>query len=290
MSSNKAFQQALKLQVKERGKTERLAKKEKEKTERLAKKEKEKTERLAKKEKEKVERSAKKEKEKVDKLVQKEKEKAERSAEKEREKAEKLITQTAFKSGIKEGKKQEKIIQKNKLQRKSEKFDITKKAISNLVQVAKLLSSESLNNPHGYHMRDIVEAYIRRFGLINPYTTEPADLGYDVSAAIRGIVYESSPSSLQHWFRFGQRKGTQQICPWIFANKKIAIINNNYGWGKTNENMIYEKKNRIGLWKVIKENNPQFDWNNDIYGPLPTESQLEHAENSGERLIGKRNH
>ena len=290
MSSNKAFAQALKLAEKERGKAEKLAEKERGKSEKSAEKEREKAEKSAEKEREKAEKSAEKEREKAERSAEKEREKAERSAEKEREKAEKLITQTAFKSGIKEGKKQEKIIQKNKLQRKSEKFDIKKESISKLVQVANYLLLESPNYPHGFRIQDIEDVYIQMHGKINPYTTEPADLGYDVRAAIRGIVYESSPSSLQHWFRFGQRKGTQQICPWIFANKNIAIINNNYGWGKTNEDMIYEKKNRIGLWKVIKENNPQFDWNNDIYGPLPTESQLEHAENSGERLIGKRNH
>jgi hypothetical protein len=288
MSSNKSVK-SQKLMEKERIKAEKLASKERIKAEKLALKEREKAEKLALKEREKAEKLALKEREQFRKLMEKERIKAEKLASKEREKAEKLITQNVFEMGIKEGKKQEKKKQQKKIERDAEKFEIKKESIEKLVIVARQLQ-QNYREDTGFRVGDICEKYIELHGNINPYSTKPAEDGYDIRAAIRGLIYESSPSSLQHWFRFGERKGNQQISPWIFANKDVAIINNNYGWQKTSNDMINEKRQSIGRWLVITENNPQFGWNEDKYGPLPTNEQLSQCEQSGERRVGIRNH
>jgi hypothetical protein len=272
----------------EREKAEKMAEREREKAEKMAEREREKAEKMAEREREKAEKMAEREREKAEKMAQREREKAEKMAEKQRIKSQKLLMKKAFEEGIKLGKKQAKILQKKQMQRQEAKFEIKKESITKLIQVARILNSQFPNQ--GLHIRDIVEKYIEMHGEINPYTTEPAEPDYDVPAAIRGIVYESSPSSLQHWFRFGQRKGTAQICPWIFVNKELAIINNNYDWRKTNDEMIKNKKNSIGLWHYIDEPNALYCWNEIKYGPLPTQEQLDNAEKIGDRLVGIRNH
>lgn len=125
-------------------------------------------------------------------------------------------------------------------------------------------------------------------GVINPYTLDEVESDYDLEAAIRGFIYESSPSSLQHWFRYGTRKSSAQVSPWIFANKELATINNNYGWKKTDSDMAREKRQNAGLWYYIDEPNARFDWDEERFGPLPTREQLDQAEECGERYIGIR--
>ena len=187
---------------------------------------------------------------------------------------------------MKQGKKLQKIAHKKQLEREESRFEIKKESILKLIQVAKKL--KKLNKKRGYTISDIVETYIDIHGKINPYSLEPVLEDYDLDAAIRGIVYESSPSSLQHWFRYGERRSSAQISPWIFANKELAIINNKFDWRKTSSEMAKEKRNNIGKWYYIKEPNIQIDWNETKYGPLPTKEQLDNAEESGERLKGIR--
>ena len=226
-----------------------------------------------------------KEREKADKLELKEREKADKLALKERENAEKLV----YNRGIKEGKKLQKIAQQQKMEREEGKFEIRKECISNLINVGQKLE-ETPTNQEGYSINVIVEKYIELYGYINPYSLEPVEDTYNIKAAIRAIVYESSPSSLQHWFRFGQKKLSTKVCPWIFANKNLAISNNKFNWRKTTDEMVTDKKNNTGLWLFIKEPNVEFCWKVDKYGPLPSKQQLDEAEAIGERVIGIRNH
>ena len=84
--------------------------------------------------------------------------------------------------------------------------------------------------PDGFSSKHVTEEYLSRHGRINPYTLELSAPSYDIHAAIRGYMYESSPSSLQHWFKYGHAKKDKEVSEWIFANKDLAILNNNNGW------------------------------------------------------------
>lgn len=290
MSSEMELHVTLNLPTREQIKSEKLELKERRKIEKLEANERRKMEKLAEKERIKAEKLAEKERIKAEKLAAKEQGKAEKLAEKKRNKViklHKLMLKKAFEAGIKEGKKQSKINLQKKMQQQEAKFEIKKESITKLVQVARALSAE--NPGKGFQITEIAEKYIELHGKINPYSTELAEDGYDVRAAIRGIVYESSPSSTQHWFRFGQKKETTQICPWIFANKQLAIVNNDYEWRKTTDEMVSARRNCHGLWYCIDEPHSEYCWNEKKYGPLPTKTQLDAAEELGERVIGVRN-
>jgi hypothetical protein len=245
----------------------------------------------AEKEAEKGKKKALKASEKAEKLAVKEAEKAEKLAVKEAEKAkktEKIEKDKLYKNGIKLGKELQKIADKKKMEREEGNFEIKRDAFMKIFKVAEQLDIEKPDQ--GYTINNIVEKYIELHGHITPYKMMILlEDNYDINAAIRAIVYESSPSSLQHWFRYGKRKSARKVCPWIFANKNLATINNKYNWRKTTNEMTSDKKNDIGLWYYIKERDIEFSWKEDKYGPLPSKEQLIAAEESGERVIGARN-
>jgi len=229
-------------------------------------------------------KNAKKDAEKVEKLALKAVEKVRKNA----EKAEKIEKEKLRKNGIKEGKELQKRIYKKKMEKEEGKFEIKRDAFMKIFKVAEQLDIE--NPDQGYTINNIVEKYIELHGHITPYKMmRHLEDNYDINAAIRAIVYESSPSSMQHWFRYGKRKSARKVCPWIFANKNLAIINNKYNWRKTTNEMTTDKKNDTGLWYYIKERDIEFSWKEDKYGPLPSREQLIAAEESGERVIGVRN-
>jgi len=229
-------------------------------------------------------KKAKKDAEKVEKLALKAVEKVRKNA----EKAEKIEKEKLRKNGIKEGKELQKRIYKKKMEKEEGKFEIKRDAFMKIFKVAEQLDIE--NPDQGYTINNIVEKYIELHGHITPYKMmRHLEDNYDINAAIRAIVYESSPSSMQHWFRYGKRKSARKVCPWIFANKNLAIINNKYNWRKTTNEMTTDKKNDTGLWYYIKERDIEFSWKEDKYGPLPSREQLIAAEESGERVIGVRN-
>ena len=288
MSSNNVSPLVLKMEANLRIKQEKGLEKKREKAEKLAAKERDKAEKLAAKERIQAEKLASKERIQAEKLASKERDKANKEHKRAENRKMNLIKKQAYLNGIKEGKKQSKINQEKKKQKQNAKFEIKKESITKLVQVSRALSTEYPNQ--GFRISQITEKYIEMHGKINPYSTEEAEAGYDVHAAIRGIVYESSPSSAQHWFRFGQKKDSTQICPWIFANKELALVNNEYEWRKTTDEMVSARRNSEGLWFGIVESNAQYCWNEDKYGPLPTKAQLDTAEELGERAIGIRNH
>ena len=228
-------------------------------------------------------KKAKKDAEKVEKLALKAVEKVRKNA----EKAEKIEKEKLRKNGIKEGKELQKRIYKKKMEKEEGNFEIKRDAFMKIFKVAQQLDIETPNQ--GYTINNIVEKYIELHGHITPYKMMRPLEDYDINAAIRAIVYESSPSSMQHWFRYGKRKSARKVCPWIFANKNLAIINNKYNWRKTTNKMTTDKKNDTGLWYYIKERDIEFSWKEDKYGPLPSREQLIAAEESGERVIGVRN-
>jgi hypothetical protein len=265
---------------KERAKAEKLALKAVEK----AKKDAEKAEKLALKAVEKTKKAA----EKAEKLALKAVEKAKKDAEKAEKLALKAVEKTK-KDGIKLGKELQKRIYQKQMEREEGNFEIKRDAFIKIFKVAEQLDIE--NPDQGYSINNIVEKYIELHGHITPYKMmRPIEDNYDIKAAIRAIVYESSPSSMQHWFRYGKRKSARKVCPWIFANKNLAIINNKYNWRKTTNEMTTDKKNDTGLWYYIKERDIEFSWKEDKYGPLPSREQLIAAEETGERFIGVRNH
>ena len=266
---------ALPVVSKEREKAEKIALKAVKK----AKKDAEKVEKLALKAVEKVRKNA----EKAEKLALKAVEKVRKNA----EKAEKIEKEKLRKNGIKEGKELHKRIYKKKMEKEEGNFEIKRDAFMKIFKVAQQLDIETPNQ--GYTINNIVEKYIELHGHITPYKMMRPLEDYDINAAIRAIVYESSPSSMQHWFRYGKRKSARKVCPWIFANKNLAIINNKYNWRKTTNKMTTDKKNDTGLWYYIKERDIEFSWKEDKYGPLPSREQLIAAEESGERVIGVRN-
>lgn len=230
-------------------------------------------------------KKAKKDAEKVEKLALKAVEKVRKNA----EKAEKIEKEKLRKNGIKEGKELQKRIYKKKMEKEEGNFEIKRDAFMKIFKVAEQLDIETPDQ--GYTINNIVEKYLELHGHITPYKMmRPLEDNYDINAAIRAIVYESSPSSMQHWFRYGKRKSARKVCPWIFANKNLAIINNKYNWRKTTNEMTTDKKNDTGLWYYIKERDIEFSWKEDKYGPLPSREQLIAAEESGERVIGSRNH
>ena len=196
----------------------------------------------------------------------------------EKKKEENILKKKAFRQGV----IAERERQKKKSEKQSRKFEIQQEAIARMVRVAKILRQKY---PEGFTIKQCISKYIECWGKINPYTGEPVE-EYDLHAAIRGFTYESSPSSEQHWFRYGTRKEAEQVSPCIFANKELATVNHRHGWESTTPEIAKQRRREKGLWRVIAEPNALYDWPEDKYGPLPTKEMLKEA--SKDRKIGIR--
>ena len=152
-----------------------------------------------------------------------------------------------------------------------------------------LITAEEMNKnyPDGFTAGELSNKYIEIYGKINPYNGEPVDDKYDIHASIRGFMYETSPSSAQHWFKYGIKKIKQQIAPWIFFNKELAIVNNSFEWKVSSNELKKKQMQQKGKWKFLVRGSSTFYlWSDEIYGPLPTEKQLEIAKQG--RKIGTR--
>jgi hypothetical protein len=207
-------------------------------------------------------------------------EKQQMREEKQRLKIEEKIRKQAFREGILMERKR----QQQRAEEDNNKYEVKRQSICNMIRVAKILDAEY---PEGFTASECVNKYIEMYGNINPYTLEEVSASYDISASIRGLMYETSPSSEQHWFRYGVRKIREQVAPWIFVNKELAIINNEHGWIKTNSELASARKRNKGKWKMLKEgSHAYYDWNEENYGPLPSEEVLKEA--SKTRKIGTR--
>ena len=139
--------------------------------------------------------------------------------------------------------------------------------------------------PDGFTADQAGSLFIREYGLIAPFTANPIKDPVAVCAGVRSLISEMSPSSCQHWFKFGSKRSDGQVAPWHFVNKELAIMNNELGWAKTLVGT--GRAGNRGLWKfepVLRRDT----WADSLYGPLPTEEQLE-AGRAG-RGLGVRNH
>jgi len=149
------------------------------------------------------------------------------------------------------------------------------KSIRKMIRTAKALQREC---PDGFTPKQLVRKYIELNGEINPYTLEPVDRYYDIDAAIRGFMYETSPSSQQHWFKYGKRMDRTEIAPWIFYNKELATVNHRFDWKVSTREMAAERRRCKGKWFVLEDgSNTYYDWDSELYGPLPTNHQLKNA-------------
>jgi hypothetical protein len=261
---------------------EQLAKNVQKELEKMAKQQQKEAEQLAKQQQKTAEKMAKqqqKEAQKMDKQIAKEAEQLDKQRKRETEKLVRLREKEASRSAVLRERERVKELAEKKAIKKSEKYEIQTKAIGKMVQVAKQMAAA---NPGGFTIAQITQKYVSMFPNTNPYTLEPIDdPEYDISAAIRGFVYETSPSSEQHWFRYGYKKIREQVAPWIFVNKELAIVNHSFQWKKTTSEIATARRQNKGLWKLIPDGSLAFyDWNEEAYGPLPNEEMLiEAAEN-----------
>jgi len=197
-------------------------------------------------------------------------EKKEKKEKKELKSQEKKELKSQEKKELKSQEKKEKKELKNR-----ERHEIRTSSIRNIIQVAKDAAAKYAD---GFTAKQLTDLYISTRGRLNPYTMKIEDESYDITAAIRGIMEESSPSSVQHWFKYGVRKSAQQVAPWVFANKKLAIVNNIYGWKITTKEFASARRQSKGKWMYIENGYlAQYDWCDDKYGPFPTENILREA-------------
>jgi hypothetical protein len=266
----------------------------------LAKEERERKALIAKEEREIKKAEEKKERERKALIAKEEREikKAEEKEEKEREKVEKkrlekerndIIKQVTDKVKKDEEKKRNTIIAKLKQadQKKAEKangkYEVNEAARARMFKTGKAFGQK------GWRAQEFTEKFIEMHGNINPYTGEAveADSTYDLSAAIRGLMYECSPSSTQHWFRFGLRKKSEQVSPWFFYNKELAQANAKHGWCVSTATQATMRRREKGKWYVLTDgSHASYDWNDDVYGPKPTAEVLAAATIG--RVVGSR--
>jgi hypothetical protein len=263
---------------KEAEKQQKQAEKEAEKHQKQAEKEAEKQQKQAEKEAEKQRKQAEKQKKQEEKefeLLFKKLEKEDNKRKKEATKHQNQLIKDEVKTAIKAERCKQKEKNIKKIQKNKKKFEVQTKTLQNLVPIAKLANQ---TYPDGFTAKQLTELYIGQYGQISPYTLEEVDKDYDISASIRGIMEETSPSSAQHWFRYGCQKSEEQVAPWLFANKQLAIVNNNFGWKKTTSEMAKARRQNEGKWiYMIEGGNARFDWSIEKYGPLPTEDVLKEA-------------
>lgn len=139
--------------------------------------------------------------------------------------------------------------------------------------------------PGGFTADQAGSLFIREYGLIAPFTGKPIEDPVAVCAGLRSLISEMSPSSCQQWYKYGSKRRDGEVAPWHFVNKKLAIMNNKLEWAKTLVGT--GRAGNHGLWTfepVLRRDT----WDDSLYGPLPTEEQLE-AGRTG-RGIGARNH
>jgi hypothetical protein len=181
----------------------------------------------------------------------------------------------AIKQAEKKTKDEVKIRTEKARKKEQVKFEVNNKSISIMIKTAKR-TAEFFGNK--FKCINLCEVYIHMNGLMNPYTLEEVDDKYDLEAAIRGLMYESSPSSAQHWFRYGAPKEREQIAPCIFYNKSLATVNNEHGWKVSDSELKQKQREKEGYWSYMEEgSNAFYDWDEEKYGPLPTNDVLNAA-------------
>jgi len=140
--------------------------------------------------------------------------------------------------------------------------------------------------PDGWSCDDFTAIMLRILDGQNIWTKAPNYEDYDFSASIRSLVYEMSPSSMQHYFKYGKCHGNGLDTPICFVNKDLANKNNEYAWTKvdgvgTGRNVKEVKRS----WHFVGDLD-KLVWNPHLYGPLPSVEQLMEA--SEGRAVGDR--
>ena len=149
----------------------------------------------------------------------------------------------------------------------AESYEVSTESISRMILTAKTFDGK------GFRAKEFTEKYIDTYGNTNPYTGLLVDENYDISAAIRGCMYECSPSSNQSWFRHGVSKKSEQVAPWIFYNKTLAEFNDANDWKQWTE--VKLKGRDKGKWYLLTEgSNARYDWQIEKYGPKPSVEQI----------------
>ena len=142
--------------------------------------------------------------------------------------------------------------------------------------VRKAGEQAALIRPNGkFTTGDVEEEYKRLYPNINPYTLKQYCGCYDIGAAIRGLMYESSPSSQQHWFQYGHQKVREQVAPWLFANKNLASVNNDFNWKQTTSVIATARRQQKGFWQLIQD--PSLRDLPEEYGKIPSAEILHEA-------------
>jgi len=154
-------------------------------------------------------------------------------------------------------------------------------AFNRMVQVGIALHKTHLD---GFTTAQFVEKFKQMYGNINAWSGVVNPEDYDGDASIRSLIYEMSPSSAQHWFKYGMKKNSYQVAPWSFVNKKLADLNHEYQWMVTTAGTGRAKSK--GTWKFVFHLSRD-NWDNELFGPLPDDDTLLKAIN--QRKIGKQN-
>jgi hypothetical protein len=140
--------------------------------------------------------------------------------------------------------------------------------------------------PNGWSCDDFTALVLRILDGLNIWTKRPNTEDYDFSASIRSLLFEMSPSSMQHYFKYGKCHSSGLNTPICFVNKELANKNNEYAWTKvdgagTGRNVKEVKRSWHFVGNLDKET-----WNIELYGPLPSVEQLREA--SEGRAVGDR--
>jgi hypothetical protein len=163
--------------------------------------------------------------------------------------------------------------EKKNIEKKNKKMDANKTRFNRLKQVGEILMRE---RPGGFSASILTKKFIEIYGNINVWTGELNDADYNTEAGIRSLLYEMSPSSSQHWFKYGIGRNSNEIAPWTFINKSLAELNNKYEWKATTADTGRGNRKEKGEWiyvpLIIREL-----WSVENYGPFPTEEMLVNA-------------
>ena len=145
--------------------------------------------------------------------------------------------------------------------------------------------------PNGWSVEDFNTVLSFILGKINIWTRAINDDNYDDMASIRSLIYEMSPSSMQHYFKYGKPhlgglNPPGLNTPICFVNKELANKNEEYEWRKVDGSGTGRNTKAVRRCWHFVDNLDKNQWNVVEYGPLP---RLEHLrEASDDRAKGDR--
>jgi hypothetical protein len=159
------------------------------------------------------------------------------------------------------------------IEKKNRKIEVRKIIFDRMRRVGEMLMTEA---PEGFTAGNMTRKYIEVYGPINVWNGEINSSEYDTDAGVRSLLYEMSPSSAQHWFKYGIGRRSNEVAPWTFVNKSLAIVNNKYEWKTTTPGTGRANRKEKGLWIYVPLLIREL-WSVEKYGPLPTDEMLANA-------------